>query len=76
VLTAEVVEQRAGATHLLDRARRERDRAAAGRDVVDVVDREVIPGQQERLGHGPRVYGNSAAARDAVRPGLGSVVDA
>ena len=66
VLAAQIVEQRPRATHPLDRARRQRDRATADRDVLDVVDREVIPGQQERLGHGPRVYDNCAARPDRV----------
>ena len=62
VLAAQIVEQRPRATHALDRARRQRDRATADRDVLDVLDREVIPGQQERLGHGSRVYDNCRRA--------------
>ena len=53
VLATKVVEQRSRALHALDRGRRQTHRATADRDVMDVVDREVIPGQQKRLGHGP-----------------------
>ena len=55
VLAAELVEQAARACHLLDGARSEADRAAADRDVPDVLDREVVAGQQEQIGHGARV---------------------
>ena len=68
VLATQIVEQRPRAAHLLDRARRQSDRATADRDVVDVVDREVISGQQERLGHGPRVYGNCTGCSDRRQP--------